>query len=81
MARRCSLTGKTPLVGNNVSHSQRKVKRVQKPNLKNKRIFVPELDRFVRVKISTRALRTVDKKGFMTFLKEEGLTLKQVISG
>jgi large subunit ribosomal protein L28 len=81
MARRCSLTGKTPLVRNNVSHSQRKVKRVQKPNLKNKRIFVPELDRFVRVKISTRALRTVDKKGFMTFLKEEGLTLKQVISG
>jgi|TARA_B110000116_G_C16699410_1_gene519007 large subunit ribosomal protein L28 len=80
MARRCSLTGKTPLVGNNVSHSQRKVKRVQKPNLKNKRIFVPELDRFVRVKISTRALRTINKKGFMTFLKDEGLSLKQVIS-
>lgn len=80
MARRCSLTGKTPLVGNNVSHSQRKVKRVQKPNLKNKRIFVPELDRFVRVKISTRALRTINKKGFMTFLKDEGLSLKQVIN-
>lgn len=78
MARRCSLTGKTPLVGNNVSHSQRKVKRVQKPNLKNKKIYVPELKRFVRVKISTRALRTINKKGFMTFLKDEGLSLKQV---
>jgi large subunit ribosomal protein L28 len=78
MARRCSLTGKTPLVGNNVSHSQRKVKRVQKPNLKNKKIYVPELARFVRVKISTRALRTINKKGFMTFLKDEGLSLKQV---
>ena len=78
MARRCSLTGKTPLVGNNVSHSQRKVKRVQKPNLKNKKIYVPELGRFVRVKISTHALRTINKKGFMTFLKDEGLSLKQV---
>jgi large subunit ribosomal protein L28 len=78
MARRCSLTGKTPLVGNHVSHSQRKVKRVQKPNLKKKRIYVPELGRFVRVKISTRAMRTIDKKGFMTFLKDQGLSLKQV---
>ncbi len=78
MARRCSLTGKTPLVGNHVSHSNRKVKRVQKPNLKNKRIYVPELGRFVRVKLTTRALRTVNKKGFMTFLRDEGLSLKQV---
>ena len=80
MARRCSLTGKTPLVGNHVSHSHRKVKRVQKLNLKNKRIYVPELGRFVRVKLTTRALRTVNKKGFMTFLKDEGLSLKQVTS-
>ena len=68
MARVCSLTGKKPLVGNHVSHSQRKVKRVQKPNLKKKRIYVPELGRFVRVKLSVRALRTVNKKGFMSFL-------------
>ena len=80
MARRCSLTGKSPLVGNHVSHSKRAVKRVQKPNLKKKRIYVPELGRFVRVKLSTRALRTVNKKGFMTFLKDEGLSLKQVTS-
>lgn len=78
MARRCSLTGKTPLVGNLVSHSQRKVKRVQKPNLKKKRIYVPELGRFIRVKISVRAMRTISKKGFMTFLKDQGLSLKQV---
>ena len=80
MARVCSLTGKKPLVGNHVSHSQRKVKRVQKPNLKKKRIYVPELGRFVRVKLLVRALRTVNKKGFMSFLKSQGLSLKQVVS-
>lgn len=79
MARRCSLTDKKPLVGNHVSHSNRKVKRVQKPNLKKKRIYVPELGRFVRVKLSTRALRTVNKKGFMNFLRKQGLSLKQVV--
>ena len=79
MARRCSLTDKKPLVGNHVSHSNRKVKRVQKPNLKKKRIYVPELGRFVRVKLSTRALRTINKKGFMNFLRKQGLSLKQVV--
>jgi len=61
-----------------VSHSNRKVKRVQKPNLKNKRIYVPELGRFVRIKLSTRALRTVNKKGLLSYLKDQGLSLKEV---
>ena len=80
MARVCQVSGKRRLVGNSVSHSQRKTKRVQKPNLKKKRIYVPELGRFVRVRLSTRALRTVNKKGFLAFLKDEGLSLKQVTS-
>jgi large subunit ribosomal protein L28 len=78
MARRCSLTGKKPLVGNRVSHSNRKTKRRQLPNVQDKRIFVPELDRWVRVRLSTRALRTVRRKGLMTFLREQGLSLKDV---
>ena len=80
MPRKCALTGKKPLSGHHVSHSNRKVKRVQKPNLQSKRIFVPELGHFVRIKLSTRALRTINKKGLLVFLKEEGLTLKEVTS-
>lgn len=79
MARRCQLTGKGPLVGNRVSHSNRKTKRRQLPNLQKKRIYIPEEDRWVRVKLSARALRTVTKKGLLRFLKDEGLTLSQVL--
>ncbi|WP_462136980.1 50S ribosomal protein L28 [Candidatus Mycalebacterium sp.] len=79
MARRCSITGKGPLAGNHVSHANNKVRRRQLPNLQTKRIFVPELDKFVKIKLSTRALRTIDKKGLIPFLKSEGLSLKDVI--
>ena len=78
MARRCSLTGKKPLVGNRVSHSNRKTKRRQLPNIKDKRIYVAELDRWVRVRLSTRALRTVHRKGLMSYLRESGLALKDI---
>jgi large subunit ribosomal protein L28 len=78
MARRCSLTGKKPLTGNRVSHSNRKTKRRQLPNIKDKRIYVDELDRWVRVRLSTRALRTVHRKGLMNYLRSQGLTLKDV---
>ncbi|MCY3973695.1 MAG: 50S ribosomal protein L28 [Candidatus Dadabacteria bacterium] len=78
MARRCAITGKGPLSGNNVSHANNKTRRRQIPNLQNKRIFVPELGRFVRIKLSARALRTIDKKGLLAFLRSEGLTLKDV---
>ena len=78
MSRKCKLTGKGPLTGNHVSHSKRRVKRVQRPNLKKKRIFVPELGRFIRLKLSIRALRTLNKKGLMAYLKDEGLSLREV---
>lgn len=78
MARRCSISGKAPLVGNNVSHAHNKSKHRQLPNLQNKRIFVSELNRFVRVKISTRALKTINSKGLMTYLAQQGLQLQDV---
>ena len=78
MARKCKLSGKAPLVGNNVSHANNKSKRRQLPNLQNKRIFVSELNRFVRIKISTRALKTVNSKGLMTYLSQQGLKLADV---
>ena len=73
MARQCSLTKVKGLVGNNVSHSQRKTKRVQQPNLIKKRIFIPEENRTVTLRLTARALRTLNKKGIHQFLKENGL--------
>ena len=78
MAQKCDLTGKKPLVGNHVSHANNKVKRRQNPNLHTKRIYIPDLERYVKLKLSNRALRTVNKKGLLKFLKDEGLTLKDV---
>lgn len=79
MSWKCKLTGKGPMSGNNVSHAHNKTRRVQLPNLQWKRVFVPELGRTVRIRMSTRALRTIDKKGLMAFLKDEGLTLRDVL--
>lgn len=78
MARKCILSGKGPLSGNNVSHAHNKTKRRQLPNLQSKRIFVSELNRFVRLKISTRALKTINRKGLMTYLAEQKLRLADV---
>lgn len=78
MSRKCNLTGKKPLVGNNVSHAKNRTKMVQKPNLQTKRIYLPDEERWVRVRLSNRALRTVTKKGLKAFLKSEGLKLNDV---
>lgn len=78
MARKCKLTGKGPMTGHNVSHAQNRTKRRWLPNLQRKSIYVPELGRSVRVRLSTRALRTVTKKGLMSYLRDQGLTLKDI---
>lgn len=79
MARKCKISGKGPLAGNNVSFSQKKTRRRFLPNLQTKRIYIPELDRTVSIRMSARALRTVDKVGLMTYLNKEGLKLQDVI--
>jgi large subunit ribosomal protein L28 len=63
MARKCEFTGVGPITGNNISHAHNKTKRRFLPNLQKKRIWVQELNRFVTVKLSTRALRTISKNG------------------
>jgi large subunit ribosomal protein L28 len=78
MSRTCQLTGKKPLSGHNVSHAHNVTNRWQKPNVQKKRLFVPELGRTVKLKVSTRALRTIDKKGLLSFLRQQGLQLKDV---
>ena len=75
MSRTCEITGKRRLAGNTVSHSNRKTRRFQQPNLITRRIYIPEENRTVTVRISARALRTLNKKGLRQFLKEEGRSL------
>jgi large subunit ribosomal protein L28 len=70
MAKVCQLTGKKPLVGNNVSHAHNRTKMRQLPNLKTKRIWVAEENKFITVKISTRALRTLKKKGYAAMVSD-----------
>ncbi|MCB0191111.1 MAG: 50S ribosomal protein L28 [Anaerolineae bacterium] len=78
MSRKCQISGKGPLTGNNVPFSQKKTRRRWLPNLQKRKIYVPELGRSIRLKVSTRALRTIDKKGLSTYLRDEGLTLKDI---
>ena len=73
MARKCQVTGKKPLVGNNVSHAHNRTKRRQYPNLQKKRVYIPEEKRFVTVKICARAIKTMNKKGARAVLQEAGL--------
>lgn len=63
MARKCALTGKKPVAGNSISHAHNSTKRRFLPNLQKKRIWVQELNKFVTIKISARALRTISKNG------------------
>ena len=63
MARNCEVSGKGPITGNNISHAHNKTKRRFLPNLQTKKIWVQELNRYVTVKLSTSALRTISKNG------------------
>ena len=63
MARECEVTGKKPMVGNHVSHANNKTKRRFLPNLQRRRLWVDSENRWVSLRISTAALRLIDKKG------------------
>ncbi len=70
MARVCQVTGKGPMVGNNVSHANNKTKRRFLPNLQYRRFWVESENRFVRLRVSTAGLRLIDKKGIETVLAD-----------
>ena len=70
MSKVCNLTGKKPISGNNVSHSNRKTKRRFVPNIQKKKFFVPETGEFVTLRISTSAMRTINKLGVMAYIKK-----------
>ena len=63
MAKVCQVTGKAPMVGNNVSHANNKTKRRFLPNLQSRRFWVESENRWVRMRITNAALRLIDKKG------------------
>ena len=78
MSKVCKLTGKKPLRGNRVSKSNIRTNRFQYPNLQKKKVFVPELNKSITIKISVKAIKIIDKLGLMSYLKKQGLTLADI---
>lgn len=70
MARVCQVTGKKPMTGHHVSHSNIKTNRRFLPNLQTKRFFLAEEDRWITLKVSADAIRTINKNGLLTVVKE-----------
>ena len=79
MARVCKITGKRPLTANNVSKANNKTKRKQLPNLQSKKYFVPELNKTVTLKISVKAIKTIDRYGLLPYLNKKGMSLTDII--
>ena len=76
MSRRCQITNKGTHRGNNVSHANNKRRKVWNANIHTKRIFDTKSGKWVKVKLSARALRTVNKKGLAATLKDAGLSVE-----
>ncbi|MEY4213842.1 MAG: 50S ribosomal protein L28 [Burkholderiaceae bacterium] len=70
MARVCQVTGKAPMVGNNVSHANNKTKRRFLPNLQNRRFWLESESRWIRLRLTNAALRLIDKKGLEVVVSE-----------
>lgn len=70
MSKVCQVTGKKMMVGNNVSHSKRRTKRRFYPNLFKKKFYLPEEDRWISLTVSAAGIRTINKKGLVSALKE-----------
>ncbi len=69
------ITGKRKLLAQNVSHSNIKTKRWQNVNVQSRRLWVPELARFIRLNVTTRDLRTIDKIGLVAYAKQHGILI------
>ncbi|HEY9830047.1 MAG TPA: 50S ribosomal protein L28 [Stenomitos sp.] len=78
MARKCQLTGKTANNAFAVSHSHRRTKKVQEANLQWKRIWWPQGNRWVRLRLSTKAIKTLDKLGLQAMAKQAGIDLNRL---
>ena len=79
MAKKCPITGKGPMVGNNVSHANNRTKRRFLPNIQSKRFWLESEKRFVRLRVSTRGIRIIDKHGIEAVLND--MKLSEQVSG
>lgn len=76
MARVCDVTGSRPNVKNLVSHANNRVKSIQLPNLQTHKVWIPELKRSVKLRLSTRALRSLRKQeNVLSYLRKQGVKL------
>ena len=66
MSKVCQVTGKRPVAGNNVSHAHNKTRRRFLPNVHDHRFWLPSENRFIKLRVSTRGLRIIDKQGIET---------------
>ena len=78
MAHKCDISGKSRQHGHRVSHANNKTKHVFKGNLQRKRLFIPELSKFVTLKLSTRMIRTIDKIGIVAALRKHDMTVADI---
>ena len=70
MSKVCQVTGKGPMSGNTISHSNRKTRRRFLPNVHNHRFFIPSQNRFVTLKVSSKGMKTIDKYGIEVVLEK-----------
>lgn len=77
MARHCELTGKKANNGFAISHSHRRTKKLQQANLQEKRVWWPQGKRFVKLRLSTKAIKTLEKKGLAAMAREAGIDLSK----
>jgi large subunit ribosomal protein L28 len=70
MSRVCQVTGKVPVTGHKVSHSNIKTKRRFLPNLQTKKFYLAEEDKWITLKLSTEGIRTINKRGLLPVVKE-----------
>ncbi len=78
--RVCELTGKRRNVGNNVSHAHNKTKKTQQPNLQYKRVFLPERNAWIRMRLSTRAIRNINRMGLESYCRKIGVDYSKLLS-
>ena len=78
--RVCELTGKRRNVGNNVSHAHNKTKKTQHPNIQRKRIFLPEEGRHIKLRLSTRAIRTINRIGLKDYCKKLNIDYAKLVA-
>ena len=79
MSHRCAISKRDRQVGNRVSHAKNRSRHVFLANIQEKRIFIPETNQFVKLKLSTRVLRTIDKMGLLGTLKKYRMSLSDLL--